>query len=73
MMAKSRQRTDARKARRERFEVRCAELERELRAIAPPVVEVYDREKGIGAIPENLREYLNGVDPRTNRSCGTER
>jgi hypothetical protein len=35
-------------------------IEQELRAKAPPVLTVFDREKGIGAIPEDLRRYLNG-------------
>jgi thioredoxin-related protein len=60
MMAKSRQRTDTRKARRERFEQRTAELAQQVRVMAPPVVIIFDREKSIGSIPENLRRYLDG-------------
>jgi len=38
-------------------------------AAAPPVVEVFDRARGIGAIPKNLREryILNASPPRTTK------
>ena len=43
---------------RERLDARIEKLAKEVREMAAPVVEVFDRDKGIGAIPQNLRCYV---------------
>jgi hypothetical protein len=42
---------------RSRLDRRVAALEQEVREMAAPVVVIYDRERGIGTVPENLKRY----------------
>ena len=56
--------TGARAIARDKLDARIEKLAEEVRAMQAPVVEVYDREKGVGAIPKNLRCYV--VTPRAD-------